>query len=71
MALGSVCICLAYARALVGLILGQMPEGTPGTFVHCQRTSIQCAQARMKDVGSLKVVEFLIAANFGQSPHFI
>lgn len=50
MALGSACICLSYARALVGLILGQMPDGNPGTFIHGQRASIQCAQTRLKKV---------------------
>ncbi|VUZ38911.1 unnamed protein product [Hymenolepis diminuta] len=52
MALGSACICLSYARALVGLILGQMPDGNPGTFIHGQRASIQCAQTRLKEVPS-------------------
>ncbi|VDK36605.1 unnamed protein product [Taenia asiatica] len=50
LALGSACICLAYARALVGLILGQMPTGNSGSYVYSQRTSIHCAQERMKNV---------------------
>ncbi|VDO03822.1 unnamed protein product [Rodentolepis nana] len=50
MALGSSCICLSYARALVGLILSQMPDGNPGTFAYGQRASIQCAQSRLKEV---------------------
>nr|CDS16757.1 E3 ubiquitin protein ligase UBR3 [Echinococcus granulosus] len=52
LALGSACICLAYARALVGLILGQMPTGNSGSYIHSQRTSIHCAQERMTNIPS-------------------
>lgn len=44
------CICLAYVRALVGLVLGQVPDGEPGSFDYSQRTSIHTAQERMKNV---------------------
>lgn len=48
--LASMCICLAYVRAIVGLVLGQLPDGEPGSFDYSQRTSIHTSQERMKNV---------------------
>uniref|UniRef100_A0A5K3FC77 E3 ubiquitin-protein ligase n=1 Tax=Mesocestoides corti TaxID=53468 RepID=A0A5K3FC77_MESCO len=52
LALSAACICLSYTRALVGLVLGQIPSTSNGSYLYSQRSAVQCTQDRMKNIPS-------------------